>query len=52
MLDAAGYFKRNNQIKSKGQVILITVPLNAKYFSQDDHFTSFIEIISKLSLIS
>ena len=52
MLNAAAYFKRNNQIKSKGQVILITVPLNARYFSQDGHFTSFIEMISKLSLIS
>lgn len=52
MLDAAGCFIRNNQIKSKGQVILITVPLNARYFSQYGHFTSFIEIISKSSLIS
>ena len=52
MLDAAGCFIRNNQIKSKGQVILITVPLNARYFSRYGHFTSSIEIISKSSLIS
>lgn len=52
MLDAAGCFIRNNHSKCKGQVILITVPLNARYFSQYGHFTSFIEIISKLSPIS